>query len=681
MGPSDTDGAAGGTSTSPNLPGGARRGRGAAPSTGEPAAPAPGPITGGPAPTTGGAPTTGNGPLGPATGPAPFNPVPNPAFTGNGDRPVLDLEGWQLWWDVQRRGYLMIKDSLANASVSTGTSDYFLGQGQKEQVSDWNRPTPEQIRDRIVPALISALNANKAPELRAGCIVALGRLGDLLEGDVQGRVTGALARELGAEHAQVRETAALALGLLGHDDALDILFELLADSEQGREFVDRGNVMPRTRAFASLGLALGARKREASVRLRVGRELSERLVELRELADAEAAACCLIAVGLSPQPFAPSPPNAKLPGPGLSEQIAQVLDLTLDRGTRVAVAAHGPEALARLVAALPDHPAAAGERSRVVRALLDVALERGAARQLNAAVRDGALLALGELAPEFDGEQQRLVADGFERVLERSTGMGPAYALLGLGRLAAFTEGGFREDLEKRLAKELQNAPHRRGAWASLALGLSVHESEAGRVVPAHLRTLWANTLERARSPEFASAVGVSVGLARLSQEETRLLRQFEDLGEDLARGYLAEALGLAGARGARELLGFTLDESTNRPLLLGKVAMALGLLEDGTVQTRLLEALQDSSSAHAQGYLAAAVGVVGDVRAIAPLTRILEDESRDARLRAFAAAALGRIADPDRLPWNAVLARGLNYRHAPASLFDGSGRGALELL
>jgi HEAT repeat protein len=532
-----------------------------------------------------------------------------------------------------------------------------------------------------VPALIAALNANKAPELRAGCIIALGRLGDLLEGDVQGRVTGALVRELSAEHAQVRETAALALGLLGHDEALGVLFELLSDSDLGREYVDRGNVMPRTRAFASLGLALGGREREASVRLKVGRELSARLGELSELADAEAAACCLIALGLSPQPFAPAPPNAKLPGPGLSEQIAQVLELTLDRGTRVPVAAHGPEALARLVAALPEHPAAAAEQSRVVRALLDIALERGAARQLNSAVRDGALLALGELAPEFSAEEQFLVAEAFERVLERSTGMGPAYSLLGLGRLAACTGGGLRKDLEQRLTKELQHAPHRRGAWASLALGLSVHESEAGRAVPAHLRTLWASTLERARSPEFASAVGVSVGLARLSQEETRLLRQFEDLGEDLARGYLAEALGLAGARGAKEHLGLTLAEAVNRPLLLGKVAMALGLLEDGTVQTRLLEALEESPSTHAQAYLAAAVGIVGDVSAIGPLTQILDDEGRDPRLRAFAAAALGRIADPDRLPWNAVLARGLNYRHAPASLFDGSGRGALELL
>jgi HEAT repeat protein len=98
-------------------------------------------------------------------------------------------------------------------------------------------------------------------------------------------------------------------------------------------------------------------------------------------------------------------------------------------------------------------------------------------------------------------------------------------------------------------------------------------------------------------------------------------------------------------------------------------------------VQTRLLEALEESPSTHAQAYLAAAVGIVGDVSAIGPLTQILDDEGRDPRLRAFAAAALGRIADPDRLPWNAVLARGLNYRHAPASLFDGSGRGALELL
>lgn len=681
MAPSDAGGTVGGSSTIP-IPG----------SDSRPAPrPAPGPSTPTPpTPSTGGAPglatpstgtpTTG-APVGPSTSPAPFSPAPNPAFTGSADRPVLDLEGWQLWWDVQRRGYLLIKDHLGKAHVSTGTSDYFLGQGQVEQVADWTRPTPAQIQGLIVPALLTALKDNQAPDLRAGCIIALGRLGKLLEGETQAQVTAAVLGELQADHGQVRETAALALGMLAHDEALRLLGELLEDSSLGRGLVDRGAVAPRTRAFAALGIALGGRNGDSSLRLRSGRQLSEALPELLKEANTDAAACTVMAMGLCPQPFAPAALDSTVQMPGLSLQITQLLDLLYERTTRRLVAAHIPQALVRMVESLPEHPSAVRETARVHAALIEIASEQGAARQMSDAVRDGALLALGEIAGELNAEQQAETAKAFERIRRTSTGMGPAYSLLGQGRLAAEAPDELREELEDKLMRELAHAPNRRGAWASLALGLMVHEDPEAPLPGGDLRALWSSKLERARSPEFASALGVSVGLAGLSQEEPRLLRQFEGLSEDLARGYLAESLGLAGARSSREHLSQALAESVNRPLLLGRVALALGLLEDGSVLTRLLEALEETQSSHAQGYLAAAVGIVGDVRAIEPLAEILADQSRDARLRAFAAAALGRVADPDRLPWNAVLARGLNYRFAPSAIFDGSGRGALELL
>ena len=43
----------------------------------------------------------------------------------------------------------------------------------------------------------------------------------------------------------------------------------------------------------------------------------------------------------------------------------------------------------------------------------------------------------------------------------------------------------------------------------------------------------------------------------------------------------------------------------------------------------------------------------------------------------AFAAVALGIVADQDELPWNTILSVDLNYTAAPATLYDQAGFGS----
>ncbi len=77
---------------------------------------------------------------------------------------------------------------------------------------------------------------------------------------------------------------------------------------------------------------------------------------------------------------------------------------------------------------------------------------------------------------------------------------------------------------------------------------------------------------------------------------------------------------------------------------------------------------------------VASALGLVGDRRAITPLVEVMADESLSDLTRAFAAVALGGVADKEPLPWNAKLAAHANYRAAVETLTDGAN-GILDIL
>ena len=122
--------------------------------------------------------------------------------------------------------------------------------------------------------------------------------------------------------------------------------------------------------------------------------------------------------------------------------------------------------------------------------------------------------------------------------------------------------------------------------------------------------------------------------------------------------------------------------KSTRRPVMLERAALALGLLGDKNAVPVLCETLTNSKSLTEKAAVAAALGLVGDQRAVHPLVAMLTDTEVSDRSRAFAAVALGNVADPDRMPWKAVLTENLNYSAAPPTLLDNTmGAGLLNIL
>ncbi|HVS18399.1 MAG TPA: hypothetical protein VMT18_07360, partial [Planctomycetota bacterium] len=78
---------------------------------------------------------------------------------------------------------------------------------------------------------------------------------------------------------------------------------------------------------------------------------------------------------------------------------------------------------------------------------------------------------------------------------------------------------------------------------------------------------------------------------------------------------------------------------------------------------------------------LCAALGTVGDARSVESLVAFLRDGKSTARARAFAAAALGNVADPSPMPFNSPIASRVMWRSAPETLIDpAGGRGILDL-
>jgi HEAT repeat protein len=158
------------------------------------------------------------------------------------------------------------------------------------------------------------------------------------------------------------------------------------------------------------------------------------------------------------------------------------------------------------------------------------------------------------------------------------------------------------------------------------------------------------------------------------------VLTKLERTAEPRLQGYLCVALGLLGDARATKPLKTVLADARFRPELLKSAAIGLAMLEDRTLVPTLVETLSTATSLASQGAAASVIGWIGDRRAVDPLLKLLGNKDVTASARGYAAVALGRVCDRDRLPWNAVVAEDVHYRAATVTLVAGDGTGVLEI-
>jgi hypothetical protein len=285
----------------------------------------------------------------------------------------------------------------------------------------------------------------------------------------------------------------------------------------------------------------------------------------------------------------------------------------------------------------------------------------------------------------LDGRIRRALARVSQHVSEPQA---RAFALIAAAevgaRFGAELPGQGIDETREFLVRELVWGKDALRPWAALACGLLAwHLQEAGVAHPAleSLERALRGTLADERSPEPLGAVALAAGLARSLGSAPRLEKLLERELQDDARGHVAVALALLGRREAIDPLRQVVERSKYRPELLRQCAIALGILGDKDVVPLLGRMLANARSTAAQGAIANALGFIGDRRAVEPLLALLSDRLATEKARAFAAVALGNVADRLQLPWNSPIALDLNYRAATATLTDPlTGTGILDI-
>jgi HEAT repeat protein len=646
--------------------------------------------TGGPATSGPAAPSAAPGALAinaPIVGSAPSTDGTTPSS----DFPLLaDLTQWNYWWTYNQDPYLALKARIQGTGSETGGDGWFLGEGQKTQKATL-RPTEDQIRTRIVPALLDVLAKETNNDLVQSAMLALAKIGDGGDPAETMRVEAAILVRLKDSLQLVRESAALALGVLASPRSIPTLAHLLWDTDSGHELVKSSEVPYRLRAFAAYGLGLIGARATSEVDRQVVVAILRRAIESDRTSTRDVEVACLLAIGLVPlETYAPAgtPPatGRHLPPPESSRQaqLDYVLAILRDDEREQTSRAQCPITLARLLAGVPE-PVHAQYRALIADDLLE-RIERDRERP---EVVQSAVLALGALGTNdghdtLDAHIRRVLA-GVPR--DVSEPQARAFAFMALadagGRAGADPSHDGLDSTRAFLMDQIVNGRNTLQPWASLAAGVLCHDVE--RLDPNNsvldpLRRILRLGLEDERRHDRIGAYALGAGLAGCEESAPHLMHLLEKSLPDDVRGDVALGLGLLGHTEAIEPLRAVVEHAEYRPELLRKGAIALGLLGDKEIGPRLVRMLEDARSLATQSAITGALAFVGDRRSVDPLLRLLASRLATERSRAFAAAALGGVADKELLPWNSKIGFGVNYRAAPATLTDPlAGNGVLD--
>jgi HEAT repeat protein len=652
---------------------------------------------------TGGGPST-PGPAGPST-PGPSGPsTPGPAgptgggpaapiTAGGGGASGPDLTVWTFWWEFNKEPYLNLKSHIHSGDVQTGSDGFFLGRGEKQQGKDSLRPTEDQIRQKVVPALKNALENESNNDILTGCLIALAKIGDTKSEEGTSEFEPIISAFLADGVQEVSETAAVALGILANDRSVQTLADLLFDTPEGRKAVKAGEVKTRTRAFAAYGLGLiGARTTDEATRLDVVNRLVTAIrddsTKTRDLKVA-----CLISIGLVPlETFTPpdvADGTAEEDVPAITCRVAQLdylLEYMTNEDNRYLVRAHAPTALGRLLAGLP--PEIFDEyKPRVARALIE-RMSKKAGDKVE--VVQSAILALGLIGDadndSIDKEIRKALAAVPKEVKKPQARYFGMIAMAKVGGTPGSGQGiedGIKE-ANKFLLDRLVKGKSQDPAWAGLAIGVMGRMLGDAQVTSASINDMTAALRDSLRSEKSAEKVGAfALGAGILGDIEATdaMLDRLAKISDAEARGYIAVGLGLMNAREAIEPIQKIVESSKYRPALLQQTAIALGLLGDKELVPKLIDMLGDAKGLATQAAISSALGFIGDQRSIDPLVGMLENDDITTSARGFAAVALGIVADKETLPWNSKIAVDLNYRASTTTLNDMDGTGILNIL
>ncbi|HEX6882563.1 MAG TPA: HEAT repeat domain-containing protein [Planctomycetota bacterium] len=654
---------------------------------------------GGAGPATGPAGPTSPGGAGPSTPGAGAPGAPGAGggkpVTGGGGDSGPDLTQWTFWWEFNKEPYLNLKSKVQSGATETGTDGFFLGHGAKAQTKDNLKPTQEQVRQKIVPALLQALEKETNNDIVTGCLIALAKIGDAPSETGESQFEQVIRKFLSDKNQEISETAAVALGILANPKSIPTLTLLLTDHPDGRKLVGAQEVNYRTRAFAAYGLGLIGKLASNEADRQKIVEVLRKAIETDNTRSRDLRVSCVISLGLVPLETIEAAAEPEKKGglvPPETSRIAQLdylLAFLQNDDNNYLVRAHCPTALARLLVGLPP------EQHKIYRErIASDLLERiDSKKKEQAEVVQSAVLALGLIGTndKADALDKRIVEALVAVPKDVSDQQARNFSLIALAKIAGTTATGAKDpeggtgDITKALLSQLADGKSSTKPWAGLACGVM-----ADKLVKAGNSSSQIPTLQGAvraafkdeKDPSRVGAFAISSGIMNDVENKAEMMKRLDSEREEAARGYVAVGLGLMNAREAVEKINKIVDESKYRPDLLKQAAIALGLLGDKDLVPKLIDLLQESKGLATQASLSSALGFIGDQRSIDPLVTMLQNDTLTERARGFAAVALGIVADKELLPWNSKIGLDLNYRAATETLTNqASGTGILDIL
>lgn len=192
--------------------------------------------------------------------------------------------------------------------------------------------------------------------------------------------------------------------------------------------------------------------------------------------------------------------------------------------------------------------------------------------------------------------------------------------------------------------------------FAALSVGMS-RDGNAWRIT--------VDRMAKERNHSTRSALAVALGLYGDRRAGKVLLHTLRDKKNPELKGYVLLALGMIGEERAISAIHQVLKEEIDIELL-PQAARAARLLADSASIQVLLDRLESESSPGARRAVLFSLGILGDRATLEPLVAVLGNRSLPDGVRAYAAIALGMLADPQPVRRWARVHEHLNYTAEP---------------
>jgi HEAT repeat protein len=569
---------------------------------------------------------------------------------------------WQTWWEFNKEPYLKSRIKGITLPV-TGSDDFYLGQRRGTQLTDVLQATKKDRQERIVPALVKMLEQDRNRDIQSASVIALGKVG--IDG-VGIQLEKVISERISRDDQEVRESAVLALGIIGSRETFPILADILIDGKAARKLAEREKVRKRTRAYAAYGLGLLARRVGDPALSQQVHDLLWQTLQDKTIKDRDLRTAIVNGLGVMRSDTMRSS-DKRLAW----QAVEELLDwFSQDLGaTDESVQAHAAVAIGRL---LGRGDSSLHRRCKEVFAkTLNAKKRRGNSVLQSSAIALG-MLTMPEEANSNEAAYNEALRYNWQKGVDQTARQ---LSVVSLGRIGGKAN---KEWLAKAYTRGNKSSER---PWLALSLGLLTEPAAAKGKPDELIGDMLLEDLLSASTDDSRSALAIAVGLNGHPEAAPKMLRMLRDHeGDSRTAGYLCIGLGLLRDDGATQMLTEVMLRSTRRPFLLQQAAVGLGCLGDRHANDRLLQLIQETDSVAVLAAIASAISRIGDRRAISTLIKLSEDRSMSKLARAFVAAALGGVGDKDELPWNVPLSVDTNYATGMDTLTNGS-TGVLDIL